>query len=358
MSDILVQRHRSFDEIPASEWEMLRESSSLTTIFQSRGWNECWWQSKGTNRERLLLLSARKEGRLVGIAPLYVHPRAWALGRTAVCFIGRGNADYCDFIIEAGETAVANELLEAARNIPETWVAMHLENLLDGGSAAQALYRRPFAKLQLLGTCPCPAVIRRPGERTFEELTKKKMLRQNTKLLSRAGRVDTTHLTEADRILPHLEDFFSQHIRRWDSTSSPSLFLDPANRAFYASLVDRLAPEGHILFSLVSLNGRPVAYHFGFIEQPTLYYYKPTYEPEFARLSPGTTLLASLFSYCEERGLAKFDFMRGNEPYKAHYANWTERTWSYVVHRRRVGLYASLAAQHMRSSVRRLVRNP
>jgi CelD/BcsL family acetyltransferase involved in cellulose biosynthesis len=359
MSGVLVQRHRSFEDIPGMEWEELRAKTPSTSIFQSYGWNVCWWRCKGSSRGILALHSARVEGRLVGIAPLYLETQARfpMLDRPELSFIGSGNADYCDFIVDEEHAQAAAELLRCVVRIPERWAVLRLGDLPDRSAVLRALRSGRHRNLESpKRSTACPAVLRVPGERTFEKLTQKKMLRQNTKLLSRAGRVETMHLTGAETIQPHLDGFFSQHIRRWKPTPHPSLFLQEGNRSLYRCVVDQLAPEGKILFSVVTLDGAPVAYHFGFLEGTTLYYYKPSYDPAFAKLSPGSTLLSSLFQFCENRDLTKFDFMRGDEAYKAQYANHNDPTWTYSIHRGRGRLFASLATRWLKGTARRLVR--
>ena len=44
--------------------------------------------------------------------------------------------------------------------------------------------------------------------------------------------------------------------------------------------------------------------------------YNSGFDPEHARLSPGIVLLAHVIRDAIERGVATFDFLRGEEPYK------------------------------------------
>ena len=64
-----------------------------------------------------------------------------------------------------------------------------------------------------------------------------------------------------------------------------------------------------------------MAFHFGFEFRGRLYWYKPSFDPGVARLSPGKVLLSYLISDALERGLKELDFTVGAEPFKARYTD-------------------------------------
>ena len=72
--------------------------------------------------------------------------------------------------------------------------------------------------------------------------------------------------------------------------------------------------------TLLEVDGKPVAGSLGFVDGDTYYYYLPAWEPELAPLAPSGLLLANLIERAYERGLRRFDFMLGDEPYKARWA--------------------------------------
>ena len=72
-------------------------------------------------------------------------------------------------------------------------------------------------------------------------------------------------------------------------------------RAFYVALAESMLPSGWLHFSVLECAGRPIAFHFGFEFRGRLYWYKPSFDPELARLSPGTVLLSYLIRDAVER---------------------------------------------------------
>ena len=83
--------------------------------------------------------------------------------------------------------------------------------------------------------------------------------------------------------------------------------------------------------TLLEVDGCPVAGSLGFVDGETYYYYLPAFEPELAPLAPSGLLLSHLIERSFERGLRRFDFMLGDEPYKARWATEERETVNLVV---------------------------
>ena len=124
-----------------------------------------------------------------------------------------------------------------------------------------------------------------------------------------------------EEVLARLPDFFDQHVRRWQDTPTPSPFRQGDARRFFEEMVRRLSGPGWLDFSVVELDGRPLAYHFGFRYGGALTWYKPSYEIEVARRSPGLLMIRHLIERSLDEGLDEVDFTIGTEPFKSRYTN-------------------------------------
>ena len=371
---LVISRHQSFEEIGEAAWEELLDRCAESSIFQTYAWNSCWWSAKRSRGRTLVLLAARDGKRLVGLAPLYHEERALRAGRLQ--FVGHGNSDYLDFLVCAargkagaargnvgaagGEVGVAGgevaALMDAALSIPERWQTFHAADLPEWSALRRVLEAAPGRlRWRRLPDTPCPGLRRAGDEPVFQRATESTMLRKNSKLLLRAGVVETRHGRTAAEIQPHLERFFSMHVQRWSTTPYPSLFLAAENRDFYRRLVEHMPPE-RLLFTVVMLDEVPVAFHFGFVHAAKLIFYKPTYDVARSKLSPGSTLLRELFRWCEDNAMQEFDFTRGDEAFKDHFANHLDRNANYVGYRRRAGLWCDAALDRARGMRRKLLR--
>ena len=68
-----------------------------------------------------------------------------------------------------------------------------------------------------------------------------------------------------------------------------------------------------------------------FVDRGTFYYYLPAWDPDLATLAPSSLLLAQLVEGACEAGLQRFDFMLGEESYKARWATDERKTVNLVV---------------------------
>src|SRR5437868_1220594 len=76
-----------------------------------------------------------------------------------------------------------------------------------------------------------------------------------------------------------------------------------------------------IRFSVLRLEGEPIAFHFGFEYNRRFIWYKPSFSAAHARLSPGEVLIKYLLEDVIDRGLEEFDFGVGEEAFKYRFAN-------------------------------------
>lgn len=90
---------------------------------------------------------------------------------------------------------------------------------------------------------------------------------------------------------------------------------------YLQSLIDGCLSEGILHLSRLSLNGRGIAWHFGFVDEKTLYWHIPSFDEEFHRFSPGKLHIALCIEWCFEQRVEAIDFLRGDEPYKTQ---WTD----------------------------------
>src|SRR5262249_50964894 len=120
--------------------------------------------------------------------------------------------------------------------------------------------------------------------------------------------------------------------RRWAGQHTSTIFSSSATgRRFYVEGCARYQQRGLLDLTLLEVDGRAVAGSLGFVDRGTFYYYLPAWDPDLATLAPSSLLLAHLVERACERGLQRFDFMLGEEPYKASWATDERRTANLVV---------------------------
>ena len=318
--EVEISVESNLDAIGQERWNALWARSEAPSVFARFEWAKAWWRSFGSGRE-LRLYTARINGELAGLLPTS-WPAEHGGASSAVVLVGDEHADYAGILSAHGSGRVLQALLEAvSREIPAAGNLL-LRDIRSDTRCARKLERhssRFVSRWLLVSTTPCPRASLGPDR--LKILLNKDSLRRHSKKLHRLGQVGVQHFEQAADILPRLAAFFEQHIARWSDSEWPSLFLKQSNRIFYSRLVDELSGTGQLVFTELSLDGAPAAFHFGFVSEGDLLWYKPSFNPQLARYSPGEVLLRELLLFAEKRGLSGIDFTRGNEAFKRRFSD-------------------------------------
>lgn len=117
-----------------------------------------------------------------------------------------------------------------------------------------------------------------------------------------------------------LEDFRSgflpSYFAVWDGRPEGNLLRQPGLADFLVRLITEGLPGGWAHYSVLRVDGRPVAWHLGLAGPGELYWWFPTYDPAWEDLSPGKVLLARLLEQGLARGVRRIHFLTGAQPYK------------------------------------------
>lgn len=304
-------------------WSALLASAATRSVFQTRHWQHAWWRSFA--RGQLMLVVAERDGKPLALAPLFADGGM-------LFFVGSGGSDYLDFLGETTAPGVLEALLDTALQAVPGCVGLRFYHVPDAsptGERLQDAARRLGMACHDEGTLPAPVLDLAGTPGAVPEAAGKKSLVRHERYFRREGSLSVLHLRRGAEILPHLDRFFDQHVERWAVTPYPSLFLDPAQRAFYRRLTESADDSGGLRFTRVDWNGLPVAFHYGFHHDDVFLWYKPSFDISLARRSPGEVLLRQLLLAAGDECAASFDFGLGDEAFKRRFATRvpTVRTW-------------------------------
>ncbi len=96
-----------------------------------------------------------------------------------------------------------------------------------------------------------------------------------------------------------------------------------------------------------------VAAHYGLLSQSVCHWWFPTYNPLFARYSPGKIMLRRLLFEATEHGVTRFDFGPGDEDYKFVFANASVDVCRVIVDRNPVRRWLRSQWYHSRMALKR-----
>jgi len=304
----------SFDSIAAYQADR-NHRLDWSSVFVLPTWLKVWWQEFGAGAG--LHLGAVRQGEdILGISPLLVKEKTAAfIGSDDVC-------DYLDFVITPGrETDFFNTLLDDLRQKgistldlgtlrPDSTVLTHLTGITRG-RGYQVSCQPEDISLEL----DLPS--------TWEEYlgmlnTKQRHeLRRKLRRLSEAGNVDYHTLTDSQAVLERMDTFLKMFA---ESRSDKATFLTSQRESFFRVLVDTMAGAELLRLGVLELDGLPVAMLVYFVYNNCVYLYNSGYDAQYKSLSVGLLSKALCIRDSIQEGRKRFDFLKGDEPYKYHLA--------------------------------------
>jgi CelD/BcsL family acetyltransferase involved in cellulose biosynthesis len=343
MQSRLITRFEELRDL-TSEWNRLWAINPHRQIFNRFDWSRAWWQGYGRSVS-LCTPVVFTGGKLVGVLPLVRY-------KNRLIFFGDPGSDYNDVLCENAATPeILQFLLEVLCNASrDAWKYATFTNvprcslLLSAIAQLPKHWRSHFVTIE--GQV-CSSVILNDDNRhlTLQNILSQKEPRRHEKKLQKLGKLNFRHIENRNEIRSHLPKFFEQHTQRWALVDGGNQrFLSEQSRAFYRALVDHLDPSHELRFSVLQLDDRPIAYHFGFQLDGKFIHYKPTFDIDLWEHSPGQVLTRNLFTYAGISGVREFDFTIGNETYKNLLANHTDRNFTLRLFR--PGLLSAVDRKH------------
>ena len=89
---------------------------------------------------------------------------------------------------------------------------------------------------------------------------------------------------------------------------------------FHNKVSQIFAKQGWFDFSFLKLNGKSIAFRYGFRYKNKFFAYNTSYDSQYHKLSPGRVLTFYVIKELIDGGIKEFDLLRGGESYKME---WT-----------------------------------
>jgi CelD/BcsL family acetyltransferase involved in cellulose biosynthesis len=128
-------------------------------------------------------------------------------------------------------------------------------------------------------------------------------------------------LTAESEIAAALPTLWRLHHARWAGKGGSHAVDGPLVERFHAAAARALARRGWARLYLLHVEGAPRAALYGFERGGRFAYYQLGYDPAWRQRSVGTVVLGAAIEDAFHRGLAEFDFLRGDEAYKHLFAS-------------------------------------
>ncbi len=340
-------------------WNGLLNQSGADTIFLTWEWLFSWAENYLDAGRSLFIIMVYKDDELVGIAPWYVqHLRRGALAVKEVRFLGAPDAgsDYLDVIIKKGqEQKVANFLHEfLLTGARDRWDSCMLEDL--PSNSLFLLYflnaiedAGKYAETRQCSFCPTVALPKK-GEDLLSlySANRRQQYRRHLKLLKNEGELQHEIFT-GERVGEAFGAFCNLYETKNDHH-------DKSVRSFLSRYASR-CNEQALRVDLFSSNGKLIGGLLHLKHQDTLGMYLMAVDKEYhPNISLGNILVGICLSSAIEDGVAVYDFLKGTEPYKFHWADRGRTSVTLSYYQKNVASILLVAEKFLRYTAKVVLR--
>jgi hypothetical protein len=329
--DDLAPFHASWDELAGD------------CPFRCWTWLTTWWKHYGIGRTLSVLLvyeddnsscsadvtcrnQAPPAEQLVAILPLYIdhsHTQGSVLrlmGDGEVC------SEHLDLMCVPSELDVASQALaEYLVAHADEWDAIKLTALAEGTRNLDSLLvalTMAGCELNRTAGVNCWSIPLPANWEEFLAMQSKSHRKQIRQLKSRvlesprATAYEVSNFREFDEAWEILIDL---HQRRRLSLGEPGCFASPQWANFHREVALELLNQGRLRLSVVELDGEPIAADYHLAGNHAIYAYQGGIDPERRDDEPGQLSMILCIERAIAAGCTRFELLRGDEPYKAHW---------------------------------------
>jgi CelD/BcsL family acetyltransferase involved in cellulose biosynthesis len=311
-----IERLAGFGDLDEKSWNGLLERSRMASVFLTWQWQTAWVEAFGAGRPLHLLAATADDGTLAGLLPLHEERPG--------CLRLIGGVDVSDYLDAIAVTGLEEEVWRAllasrAGDAPEWDLhCLRAASPTVGMAPALAVARGLRADVAVEERCPVlplpdswEAYLARLDGRDRHEI-KRKIRRLEREL---PGAVARAHAA-AEGWDEALAVFLRLHRQ---SKVGKARFMDERMERFFRVATRALAEAGWARLWFLEHPGGPVATFLCVEYGAAVGLYNSGFDPAHARLAPGLVLLAHVIQDSIARRVPVFDFLRGEEPYKADF---------------------------------------
>lgn len=302
----------SFDSL-ASCWSSPRCCSGWSSVFVLPAWLKLWWQEFKPDAE-LYLGAVRRDGQIIGVAPLQVR------GGEAALIGSRDVCDYLDFVITPGaEKDFFGVVLDDLKR--KGVGRLDLTCLRPESTVLNSLVYIARERGYQVVTQPEDVSVEMDLPSSFDEylemLSPKQRHEVKRKLrkLMESGKIDFRVYEDSATIRKEMDIFLKMFT---ESRSDKATFLTSQKESFFRSLATTMSGIKLLRMGVLELDSLPTAMILYFDFDGGAYLYNSGYDPRYTSLSVGLLSKVLCIQESIKQGRKKFDFLKGNEVYKYH----------------------------------------
>jgi hypothetical protein len=306
------------------QWNALLKDSTSATFFLTWEWMISWSEVYINKNRKIFILLFHEKNELIGIAPFYISYKKWHfLTIREVNFLGTPDAgsDYIDVFARKGcEDRVSNAVYDYLMIYNyKCWDQLKLESINSNSLFLAFFINRinkegKYCEVNIHSFCP---LLKIPDNETdfYAMLSTgwRKKFKQDSRVSKRNNICHT--VISGNDVMEKLDDFFNFYEEKsdWPGTKI---------RDVLSLMMARWDDEKPIQIDLLSVNGQWIAavLHLRFQDKLAMYLMATDkkYNP---KVSLGGIIVGNSILNAINSDSIIYDFLRGTERYKFHWAN-------------------------------------
>ena len=334
---------RLIEDLPAlesirDEWSALLSKSEGNEPMLSPIWLINWWRVYGSQEGRKLrALEMRRDGRLVGLAPLCCRRVSVAgvpMQRLELLGSGENEADetcseYIGIIAERGEEqSVADAFGQALRSgALGAWDELLL-TALSSEIVMTPLLARALGKAthyEVIGGAPF-ALLPASWDAYLASLpsSRRYMIKRSLKAWEKWAKAPPKLrcVESVDELDAAFEMLVSLHAERWQEADHVGAFSSPLFSSFHRQTMRELLDAGALWLAWLEVEGEPVAAIYNLVWNNQVRFYQSGRKVGIPdKVRAGIVIHACAMQEAIRRGYTQYDFLAGTTRYKMQLSN-------------------------------------
>lgn len=325
-----------------TQWEQLAPAWNALAggvPFRRHEWLHTWWQHYGRG-EPLVLGVQNSDGEFVAFAPWYLERTARQGG--VIRFLGSGEvcSDYLTLLCKPGcEAEVAAAIVDylSQSQTELSWDLLHLDGVDDQDTITSELVQQFERHEHTVCRTPTHRCWRLPlpdSWEAFVELQSKSHRKQLRRFQTRTletGRAEFHAADSPGTLARGWEVLVDLHQRRRASLGQPGCFASESFAAFHRQIADQMLAAGMLRLSWLELEGQPLAVEYQLAGPEITFAYQAGIDPDRLDEEPGRLVTMVTLQRAIAEGQQAMDFLRGDEPYKAHWRAEPKQMYDYRI---------------------------
>jgi peptidoglycan/xylan/chitin deacetylase (PgdA/CDA1 family)/CelD/BcsL family acetyltransferase involved in cellulose biosynthesis len=352
----------------ARPWHALFDASPAAATPLQFDWLRTWWRvymsDAAAAARRLRLFTCWRGGVLVGVLPLYVSSKR-SLAPDHLRFVSTGEheyeetcPDYMNLLAASGHETDCMRALERAV-LRERWGGLELLDVPERSPLlSSALGTQEHMRRSIISRGVCPIANLGGGFEAYLGRLSSNTRQHARRLLREADRAGAALELATPATLPQMfDDLIRLHQLRWTAQGGPGVFAAERFTAFHRALLEQWIGDGRAVIARLVVAGSAVAAFYGFVTRGKFDFYQSGVNTTGSSglRSPGMVGHLMLMRALSEKGVTRYDFLRGTSEYKERLATDRVSLWALQVWRPSA---RTAAYETVKSVAKRILRRP